>query len=121
MHRTRTPSSDRVEPSMHLTVDGIGAFFDQISRASMLGALRDVEGGSQALPFVRLFFWQPSRYLLEDSVGVVKRIPPDTAIHDNKWLRKSVYNDKYTFNIIKTIVDNNKNAATHMDMRNVQN
>ena len=33
-----------------MTVDGIGAF-DQVSRASMLGALRDVEGGSQALPF----------------------------------------------------------------------
>ena len=53
-----------------MTVDGIGAF-DQISRASMLGALRDVEGGSQALPFVRLFHGQPSRYLWEDSVGVV--------------------------------------------------
>ena len=45
-----------------LTVDGTGAF-DLISRASMLGALRDVEGGSQALPFVRLFYGQPSRYL----------------------------------------------------------
>ena len=37
-------------PQCTMTVDGIGAF-DQISRASMLGALRDVEGGSQALPF----------------------------------------------------------------------
>ena len=40
-----------------MTVDGIGAF-DQISRASMLRALRDVEGGSQALSFVRLFYGQ---------------------------------------------------------------
>ena len=41
----------------------------------------------------------------------------------NKWLRKSVYNVKYTFNtFIETIVDNmNKNDATHMDMRNMQN
>ena len=56
-----------------MTVDGIGAF-DQISRASMLGALRDVEGGSQALPFVRLFCGQPSRYFWEDSVGVVHHV-----------------------------------------------
>ena len=48
-----------------MTVDGIDAF-DLISRASMLGALRDVEGGSQALPFVR--------YLWEDSVGVVHHV-----------------------------------------------
>ena len=52
-----------------MTVDGIGAFC-----ASMLGALRDVEGGSQALPFVRLFYGQPSRYLWEDSVGVVHHV-----------------------------------------------
>ena len=32
--------------------------FDQISRASMLGALRDVERDSQALIFVRLFYGQ---------------------------------------------------------------
>ena len=34
-----------------MSVDGIGSF-DLTSRASMLGALRDVEGGSRALPFV---------------------------------------------------------------------
>ena len=39
----------------------------------------------------------------------------------NKWLRKSVYNDKYTFNIIETIVDNDKSDTTHNDMRNMQN
>ena len=37
----------------------------------------------------------------------------------DKWLRKSVYNDKYTFNIIETIVDNNKNDVTHTDTRNM--
>ena len=36
-----------------ISMDGIGAL-DFISRAAMLGALRDVAGG-QALPFVRLF------------------------------------------------------------------
>ena len=54
-----------------------------------------------------------------------KRIPPDTAIHEqvatNKWLRKSVYNEKHTFNNGETIVDNNVNDATHVDMRNMQN
>ena len=40
----------------------------------------------------------------------------------NKWLRKSVYNDKYTFNtFIETIVDNGKSDTTHTDMRNMQN
>ena len=52
--------------------------------------------------------------LLSPTEGV-NRISPDTAIHDPKWLRKSVYNDKYTFNIIETIVDNDKNDATHAD------
>ena len=46
----------------------IGAF-DLMSHASMLEALIEVENVSQAFPFVRLFFGQPSRYLLEDSVG----------------------------------------------------
>ena len=32
----------------------------------------------------------------------------------NKWLRKSVYNDKYTFNtLIETIVDNNNSDTTN--------
>ena len=53
--------------------------------------------------------------------GGVKTIPPDTAIHEQKWLRKSVYNDKYTFNTFETTVDNHKSDATHMDMRNMQN
>ena len=37
------------------------------------------------------------------------------------WLRKSMYNDKYTFNtFIETIVENlNKNDTTHMDRRNM--
>ena len=51
----------------------------------------------------------------------VNRISPDIQQFTNKWLRKSVYNDKYTFNIIETIVDNHKSDATHIDMRNMQN
>ena len=36
----------------------------------------------------------------------------------DKLLRKSEYNDKYTF---KTNVDNDKSDTTHTDMRNMQN
>ena len=38
----------------------------------------------------------------------------------DKWLRKSVYNDKHTFNIGETIVDNNVNDATHVDLHKMQ-
>ena len=54
-------------------------------------------------------------------------IPPDTAIHEqingyakDKWQRKSVYDDKHTFNNGETIVDNYVNDATHVDMRKMQ-
>ena len=36
----------------------------------------------------------------------------------DKWLRKSVYDDKHTFNNGETIVDNNMNDATHADTHN---
>ena len=35
-------------------------------------------------------------------------------------LRKSVYDDKHTFNNGETIVDNYVNDATHVDMRKMQ-
>ena len=47
----------------------------------------------------------------------VKRIPPDTANHEQNGYEK-VYDDKYTF---KTNVDNDKSDTTHTDMRNMQN
>ena len=60
--------------------------------------------------------------------GGVNTIPPDTAIHEqingyakDKWLRKSVYDDKHTFNNGETIVDNYVNDATHVDTHNMQN
>ena len=53
-----------------ISVDGIGAF-DLISRAAMLSALRDVTGGSQALPFVMLFQGQPSQCVWADDTGTV--------------------------------------------------
>ena len=51
-----------------ISADGIGAF-DLISRSAMLEAMRGLHGGQEALPFVRLFYGQPSRYLWEDSLG----------------------------------------------------
>ena len=62
---------------------------------------------------------------LRSPTGGVKGMYPAPYIHEqmttSKWLRKSVYNDKHTFNIFETIVDNYVNDATHVDMRNMQN
>ena len=41
----------------------------------MLEGLMRVEGGSSALPFVRLFYGTPSEYLWEDGTGTVHTIP----------------------------------------------
>ena len=40
----------------------------------MQGLMR-VDGGSEAVPFVRMFYGSPSEYLWEDSFGVVHTIP----------------------------------------------
>ena len=56
------------------SVDGISAF-DLISRKAMLEGLMRVDGGSSALPFVRLFYGSPSEYLWEDATGTVHTIP----------------------------------------------
>ena len=56
------------------SVDGISAF-DLISRKAMLEGLMRVDGGSSALPFVRLFHGSPSEYLWEDATGMVHTIP----------------------------------------------
>ena len=55
------------------SVDGISAF-DLISRKAMLEGLMRVDGGSSALPFVRLFYGSPSEYLWEDATGTVHTI-----------------------------------------------
>ena len=56
-----------------VSIDGVGAY-DSISRKAMLEALMEMVGGSQALPHVRLFYGQPSRYLWEDESGNVHHI-----------------------------------------------
>ena len=56
-----------------VSIDGVGAY-DSISRKAMLEALFEVPGGSADLPFVRLFYGQPSRYLWGDQFGVVHNV-----------------------------------------------
>ena len=56
------------------SIDRVSAF-DSISRRAMMTGLLQVEGGSSALPLVRMFYGAPSEYLWEDSRGTVHRIP----------------------------------------------
>ena len=56
-----------------MSVDGISAY-DVVSRRAMLEGLRSVHGGAETLPFVRMFYSSPSRYLWEDQEGVVHTI-----------------------------------------------
>ena len=65
----------QLDPRATVTsIDGVSAF-DLISRGAMMTGLMRVEGGSAALPFVRMFYGAPSEYLWEDSCGTVHRIP----------------------------------------------
>ena len=52
-----------------VSVDGIGAF-DTMSRQCMLQGLLGVPGANECLPFVRMFYSEPSEYVLHDSGGV---------------------------------------------------
>ena len=56
-----------------LSIDGVGAF-DHVSRKSMLGSLRRLPRASACLPFVRLFYGQPSKYLWHDDAGVAHSV-----------------------------------------------
>ena len=55
-----------------LSIDGVSAF-DLISRGAMMQGVREVK--EEALPFVRLFYGQPSTYLWEDNDNIVHSIP----------------------------------------------
>ena len=65
----RRPQMPRSSRSMAL------GRFNQISRAAMLEGLMNVEGGGQAIPFVRSFHGSSSSYLWEDSSGITHTIP----------------------------------------------
>ena len=51
------------------SVDGIGAF-DTMSRQSMLQGLLGVPEANECLPFVQMFYSEPSEYVWHDSGGV---------------------------------------------------
>ena len=57
------------------SIDGVSAF-DLISRGTMMTGLMRVEGGSAALPFVRMFYGAPSEHLWVDSCTVRVRQAP---------------------------------------------
>ena len=56
-----------------LSIDGISVY-DLISRRAMLPGLCRVDGGSQVLPFVKLFYGSPSQYWWEDDKGIVHEV-----------------------------------------------
>ena len=63
-----------LDPSLLvLSVDGVGAY-DLISRGAMLQALRNTGDAAAVLPFVRLFYGQPSTFLWQDDAGSVHSI-----------------------------------------------
>ena len=52
-----------------ISIDGVGAY-DLISRnAAMMEGLLRMEDGDQILPFVRMFYGNPSTFLWEDEMG----------------------------------------------------
>ena len=64
--------------AMILSVDGVGAF-DFVSRNAMLKGLLTMEGGDRILPFVRLFYGDPSTFLWEDDLGGVHSVLQEKA------------------------------------------
>ena len=67
-------ATDLDEAATVLSIDGVGAF-DSISRAAMLQALAELPEASGALPFVKMWYGQPSSYLWEDDQGQSFTIP----------------------------------------------
>ena len=62
-------SSVELDPDkVILSLDGIGAY-DHIQRAAMLEKLASLPNASAMLPFVRMFYSSPSRYLWRDACG----------------------------------------------------
>ena len=63
-----------LDPTTTITsIDGISAF-DLVSHRAMLSGLHRLEMGNRALPFVRMFYGDPSSYWWEDDGGVSHRI-----------------------------------------------
>ena len=82
-HRTHTHTlqllTEENPRATVLSIVGIGAF-DLISRKSVLEALMRVEGGPAIMPFVRLFYGQPSSYHWESDDGTVHNIEQSEGV-----------------------------------------
>ena len=57
-----------------VSIDGVGAY-DLISRQAMMEGLLGMNSGDQILPFVRMFYGSPSKYVWEDEMGNSQDIP----------------------------------------------
>ena len=66
-HVVRAVTDSRPTATL-LSIDGVGAF-DYVSRAAMLGKLKELPGASSMLPFLRMSYAQPSRYAWLDDEG----------------------------------------------------
>ena len=67
IHLLRT-ASDSCPNKVITKIGGIGAF-DHILRSSMLNQFRELPNASKALPFVRMFYGSPSKYIWTDQEG----------------------------------------------------
>ena len=63
-----TAATEQNPTNTVLSIDGIGAY-DNISRSSMLNALQEVPAANRCLPFVSMFYTQPSTYVWHDQEG----------------------------------------------------
>ena len=69
-------SATELDPNNTIvSVDGIGAY-DTIARHSMLQALQAVPEAHRCLPFVRLFYAQPSTYVWHDGAPLIRLLGP---------------------------------------------
>ena len=73
-----------------VSIDGVSAF-DLISLEAMLEGLMRVDGGSAALPFVRLFYGRLSQYLWEDSTGTTHTVHQGEDVEQGDPLMPFLY------------------------------
>ena len=75
----------RVHSATIVSVDGVGAN-DLVSRTAMLSGLMDMEEGDRLLPFVRLFYSDPSTFLWDDAVGDTHEIRQGEGVEQGNAL-----------------------------------
>ena len=66
--------TDLDEDAVVSSLDGVGAY-DHVSRARFFEELAEHADLAPMLPFVRMWYSRPSRYMWKDDAGVVHHIP----------------------------------------------